>query len=779
MKKQIGVMAAFTILSVLSGCVSNGFAAGGLTGGSLADAEISALAALGRMDEALSGPLFEGDGGADIRLAVLEPDIRGADTAEAAWLPGYVQGFLHDTFRKYSRMTLSDRQNLNRILAEQELAANGRFSDTGFISMTNLTNAEYFLTGNIQKLPGGVFSVSLSITGLASGESRASFMQTGTAEALRDGTLISSAAEDLLAQMGVRLTETGRRSLRTGRYMAARAAAGFARGLAAQESGAAVEALLNYSQAAAFDPSRIESLARLGSISSEISGGSVSANILGDIQARNAWLDAFREAAAFFNSHPPFEITYDPNLVQTGQTDYARNQADLAMWIQAAPSEAGFAALNALVEGLEKTGKREAWGFAGWPLLDINPRIPGTTLFSNARSFSFTVQTALVNEQGKVIAQGNITLKTGEFLFKAGDKLIAAPAGALGQIAYPKVNVLDLTPTLTVVIAGVNQMSGRQISETGYMRIAPGEVTRQIGSFTTPAQYREMVSLSGGTIVGNAAYYYDSSNDRYKGVFIAGRTVTLNDFKIAKYETTYELWYEVYQWAAGNGYRIASPGREGENGTDGAAPTTAAKNEPVTTINWRDAVVWCNAYSEMTGKEPVYYTDNSYSTVLKTSTTSSGTGTLADGAVMKAGANGYRLPTEAEWEYAARGGGPASTSGSFADRWAGTNTGMGNYAWYSSNAGNATHPVGTKTANGAELYDMSGNVYEWCWDRYGTISTGTAANPAGPATGSYRVFRGGSWSNIASLCAVVYRGSSNLLLPGYGYNSIGLRVVCL
>ncbi|MDR1174127.1 MAG: hypothetical protein LBK83_01485, partial [Treponema sp.] len=206
--------------------------------------------------------------------------------------------------------------------------------------------------------------MSLSITGAGSGESRASFIQTGSAANLQDGTLINGAVESLLVQMGVALTETGRRTLITGRYMAARAEAGFARGLAAQESGAAVEALLNYSQAVAFDPSQMESLARLGSISQEIGGGSVSADIINDIQARNAWIAAFRETAAFFNSHPPFEITYDPNLLQIGVTDYAKNQADLAMRIRVAPSEAGFMALNALLEGLEKTGRRELWGFA-------------------------------------------------------------------------------------------------------------------------------------------------------------------------------------------------------------------------------------------------------------------------------------------------------------------------------------------------------------------------------------------------------------------------------
>jgi formylglycine-generating enzyme required for sulfatase activity len=128
----------------------------------------------------------------------------------------------------------------------------------------------------------------------------------------------------------------------------------------------------------------------------------------------------------------------------------------------------------------------------------------------------------------------------------------------------------------------------------------------------------------------------------------------------------------------------------------------------------------------------------------------------------------YRLPTEAQWEYAARGG-HKSRGYTFS----GSNN-IDEVAWHAINSGDHTHPVGQKESNELGLFDMSGNVWEWCLDRYGEYPSGPVTNPAGPATGSNRVFRGGSWIYLASYCRMAFRHNNT---PTLVSTNIGFRVV--
>jgi formylglycine-generating enzyme required for sulfatase activity len=304
----------------------------------------------------------------------------------------------------------------------------------------------------------------------------------------------------------------------------------------------------------------------------------------------------------------------------------------------------------------------------------------------------------------------------------------------------------------------------------------------------TPARYREMAVIipKDGRVTINGS---GSS-----GVFTGGRTVTLSAFNMAKYETTWELWEEVRAWAEKQGYFITNRGTEGHGsgGTgDGDRGWTREQGQtrPVTDITWRDAVVWCNAYSELCGLEPVYYKADGV-TVLRTSTNNgpeapTDVDTEADRTIMKSDKIGFRLPLEIEWEFAARGASPEAADWGFI--YSGGND-LDGIAWYDGNAYSAgsadygAHPVGTKTggpstgANRLGIFDMSGNITEWCWDWYNEneIIPSTPPEGDGPGAFAHRVTRGGSWRNSASSCAVTSR---HYCRPFSSGTYLGFRVV--
>jgi len=487
------IVALCLIVSLFATCASTGSVPVNSFSGS-SGTDISAQGALGGIEAAPSGPLYTGDGGQSIRLAILAPETQGD---VPPYLPVYIQGLLNNNFSRFSAINLIDRQNLDRIIYEQNIASSGSFSDQDFVSIGNLTNTRYFLFGTIQRLGGERYALQLSITESATGIRRANFMMDGSLQQLEGrGTLINEASADLLAQIGVTLTAVGRQTLIAGNNSVARAEAGIARGITAQAGGDEVQALFNITQAITFDSSNLEALSRLNALSSNISGGTISERIVNDIQARNRWLEVFRETASFYNDHPPFEITFDPNLVQIGETDFAKNTATIGMRIALDPSAAGFAALNTLLDGLEKTTRREGWGFSGWPLLDTTPKTNGTVVFSGKSSFSYKIDVVLLNENNKNLGSRSITLTTEKMRFSVGDKRVQAPAGIVDTVQFSNIKAEDLTPTLTIVITAVNGIPSRDLNASGYMKIDTGDLENRNQVVQAQAQLKQEVATA-------------------------------------------------------------------------------------------------------------------------------------------------------------------------------------------------------------------------------------------------------------------------------------------
>ncbi|MCF7939633.1 MAG: SUMF1/EgtB/PvdO family nonheme iron enzyme [Spirochaetales bacterium] len=271
-----------------------------------------------------------------------------------------------------------------------------------------------------------------------------------------------------------------------------------------------------------------------------------------------------------------------------------------------------------------------------------------------------------------------------------------------------------------------------------------GSSSETLYALWAPIEYRELIDVSGGTFTQEEA----ASTALFDH--------TVSDFKIGQYQVTYELWYHVRIWGERNGYNFAGPdpltyphGTQGNSDYD-EAPITSGEGEltdrykPVTHINWRKAIVWANAYSEMSGLTPVYTYNGE---IIKDSNANDGGVEISWMNVVEkwTTANGYRLPSEGEWQYAAsyKDGSSWTDCNSASGATDGTLAATQQVAQTGSISSYAL-PVGQKDPNQLNIYDMSGNVSEWCWDSDGDYPSSAQTDYRGAfPVSAGRIRRGG------------------------------------
>jgi formylglycine-generating enzyme required for sulfatase activity len=351
-----------------------------------------------------------------------------------------------------------------------------------------------------------------------------------------------------------------------------------------------------------------------------------------------------------------------------------------------------------------------------------------------------------------------------------------APAGGQSVIYWPTSSATNYVLQTTASLSSpnwvtatnavtVNAVTVTNPAPSGYFRLL--QSTNPTGMVLIPAS-----SFTMGNHLANN-FYNTATND--PNITDANPTnVYVSAFYMDVNLVSSNQWAAVYSYATGNGYTFTHAG------------LAKAGNNPVQTVAWYDCVAWCNARSVQAGLPPCYYTDAGLTQVY--------TNVTGTNVYLKMANDGYRLPTEAEWEKAARGGltgnrfpwGNVITEGqaNYNASPSSFNYDLGPYIGYNTNFNTGgvpyTSPVGSFAPNGYGLYDMAGNVYEWCWDWWAAppYPSGSpylgGTNPTGAATGSYRVLRGGDWNDVAPYARCAYRYND---LPLNAFLTEGFRCV--
>ena len=351
----------------------------------------------------------------------------------------------------------------------------------------------------------------------------------------------------------------------------------------------------------------------------------------------------------------------------------------------------------------------------------------------------------LVNQGGKIVAAYNLPQEVDSLTFVTYDIYSVSALSSNPTLGSASVSSNSVEQGSTVTLTATPNAGYEFVNWT-----VNGEVVSTLNPYTTNVtddiefvanftiildpisslSYDDLIYVEGGTFTMGATSEQGSDANSNE---TPTHQVTLSSYYIGKYEVTQQLWEYVmsYSGTAADGTTMTSYSSDVWLGTNPSSSYGLGNYYPAYNVTYNDIVnIFLPRLNKITGGD-------------------------------------YRLPTEAEWEYAARGGNKSQGY-----KYSGSNT-IGDVAWCPENSGSKSHAVGTKQANELGIYDMSGNVGEWCSDRYGSYSSSAQINPTGPTSGTFRVFRGGDWRNTAVNSRVSDRG---YYYPANRYFYVGFRL---
>jgi curli biogenesis system outer membrane secretion channel CsgG len=416
---------------------------------------------------------FSGSGGQEMSLAILVPEKKGLATGQD-YLPTMVQGEMVANFKKYSRIKVLDRQNLDKILEENESGYYAEGSDMA--EFGKILPSDYYLTGDITKTASG-YAMQIKVADKANGMLKASYSGTCSIAEFDNFIGIRKASAELLDQMGVKLTDRAKAELaQASGVRQVNAQTALAQGITAQRNGTEVTALSYFHQAAVYDPSLLEAVNRRSVVSANISSGNIGDDARNDIQWRKDWIARLTEIEEFFDNYfkkssPAFGVFYLSKL-DRGDVNYRTETIPLSFQVNFRAFDEWFdlIPLNILqdvYEGLNATKRTSDWGLSDWPRRPVTGLNP-----FQSRSKNFDVVFELVNSNGKVISSQRLNLNGGWNFSLGKTYTVNYTENNLRTVTFNAVKANDITDNLTIRVAGVNGAAPETATKGGGLQIA-------------------------------------------------------------------------------------------------------------------------------------------------------------------------------------------------------------------------------------------------------------------------------------------------------------------